>query len=67
MLRRDGGDRAPWPTEKGGPTLMRHKTKAIIRAAGRRDELSFRSFRHSGFTESRRGPYRRGDQGAGTP
>jgi hypothetical protein len=27
------------------------KVKEVIRAAGRRDELSFRSFRHGGFTE----------------
>lgn len=52
MLRRDSGDRAPWPTEKGGLTLMRHKTKAVIRAVGLRDELSFTSFRHGGFTEA---------------
>ena len=30
---------------------MRHKTKAVIRAAGLNDELSFTSFRHGGFTE----------------
>ena len=30
---------------------MRHKVKAVIRAAGMRDELSFTSFRHGGFTE----------------
>jgi hypothetical protein len=31
---------------------MRHKVKEIIRAAGLRDELSFTSFRHGGFTEA---------------
>ena len=52
MLRRDWGDRLPWPTDKGGLTLMRHKVKAVIRAAGLRDELTFTSFRHGGFTEA---------------
>ena len=31
---------------------MRRKVKRIIRAAGLRDELSFTSFRHGGFTEA---------------
>jgi hypothetical protein len=52
MLRRDWGDRLPWPTDKGDLTLMRHKAKAIVRAVGLRDELSFTSFRHGGFTEA---------------
>jgi hypothetical protein len=52
VFRRDWGDRGPWPTEKGDLTLMRHKVKAVIRAAGLRDELSFTSFRHGGFTEA---------------
>jgi hypothetical protein len=52
MLCRDRGDRRPWPTEKGDLTLMRHKVKEIIRAASLRDELSFTSFRHGGFTEA---------------
>jgi hypothetical protein len=30
---------------------MSRKVKEIIRAAGLRDELSFTSFRHGGFTE----------------
>jgi hypothetical protein len=51
MLRRDWGDRLPWPTDKGDLTLMRHKVKAVIRATGLSDELSFTSFRHGGFTE----------------
>ena len=57
MLRRDWGDRQPWPTGLGGKRpgdlgFMRHKVKMIIRAAGLRDELSFTSFRHGGFTEA---------------
>jgi hypothetical protein len=52
MLCRDWGDRGRWPTDKGDLTLMRHKVKAIIRGAGLRDELTFTSFRHGGFTEA---------------
>ncbi len=56
MLCRDWGDRGPWPTTpQQGETDLRHmsrKVKKIIRAAGLRDELSFASFRHGGFTES---------------
>jgi hypothetical protein len=56
MLRRDWGRRAPWPTwptpEKIDLTHMSRKTKEIIRAAGLRDELTFTSFRHGGFTEA---------------
>jgi hypothetical protein len=52
MLRRDWGDQAPWPSDTGDFSLMRHKAKEVIRAAGLRDELSFTSFRHGGFTES---------------
>jgi hypothetical protein len=52
MLCRDWGDRGPWPTVKCDLTLMRHKVKAVVRAAGLRDELSFTSFRHGGFTEA---------------
>ena len=52
MLRRDWGERIPWPSESGDLSLMRHKVKEIIRAAGLRDVLSFRSFRHGGFTEA---------------
>jgi hypothetical protein len=56
MLRRDWGDRGPWPTwPKEGDvdlTHMARKTKEIIRAAGLRDELTFTSFRHGGFTEA---------------
>jgi hypothetical protein len=53
MLRRDWGNRTPWPTTGSGDlALMSHKTKEIIRAAGLRDELTFTSFRHGGFTEA---------------
>jgi len=31
---------------------MSRKVKEVIRAAGSRDELSFASFRHGGFTEA---------------
>ena len=55
MLRRDWGDRRPWPTwnadliDLGRVSLH---VKRIIRAAGLRDELTFTSFRHGGFTEA---------------
>jgi hypothetical protein len=52
MLRRDWGERIPWPSETGDLSLMRHKVKEIIRAAGLRNVLSFTSFRHGGFTEA---------------
>ena len=56
MLRRDWGDRRPWPTwpEPNRPdvTHMSRKVKTIIRAAGLREELTFTSFRHGGFTET---------------
>jgi hypothetical protein len=55
MLCRDWGERGPWPTwpKPDDPdfTHMSRKVKEIIRAAGMRDELSFTSFRHGGFTE----------------
>jgi hypothetical protein len=51
MLNRDWGERVPWPTARGDLTQMRHTVKDILRAAGLRDELSFTSFRHGGFTE----------------
>ena len=49
------GERRPWPTwpkpiSRTSPTCRR-KVKEVIRAAGLRDELSFTSFRHGGFTE----------------
>jgi hypothetical protein len=56
MLRRDWGDRLPWPTwptpDDVDLTHMSRKVKEVIRAAGLRDELSFASFRHGGFTEA---------------
>jgi hypothetical protein len=56
MLCRDWGDRGPWPTwpapDEIDLTHMSRKVKEIIRAAGLRDELTFTSFRHGGFTEA---------------
>ena len=56
MLTRDWGDRRPWPTwptpDNPDLTHMSRKVKEIIRAAGLRDDLTFTSFRHGGFTES---------------
>lgn len=56
MLTRDWGDRAPWPTwpqpDQPDFTQVSRKVKEVIRAAGLRDELSFTSFRHGGFTET---------------
>jgi hypothetical protein len=56
MLRRDWGNRGPWPTwpkpDMPDFTHMTRKVKQVIRAAGLRDELSFTSFRHGGLTET---------------
>jgi len=56
MLCRDWGDRGPWPTwpkpDMPDFTHLSRKVKDVIRAAGLRDELSFTSFRHGGFTET---------------
>ena len=56
MLCRDWGARKPWPTwprpNEPDLTHMSRKVKMIIRAAGLRDELTFTSFRHGGFTEA---------------
>jgi hypothetical protein len=56
MLRRDWGDRGPWPTwpkeDHADFTHLSRKVKEVIRAAGLRDELTFTSFRHGGFTET---------------
>jgi hypothetical protein len=56
MLVRDWGDRRPWPTwptpDNPDLTLMSRKVKEIIRAAVLRDDLTFTSFQHSGFTEA---------------
>jgi hypothetical protein len=38
-------------TERKDLRYLREVVKEIIRAAGLRDELSFTSFRHGGFTE----------------
>jgi hypothetical protein len=55
MLCRDWGERGPWPTwpkpDEPDFTHVSRKVKEVIRAAGLRDELSFTSFRHGGFTE----------------
>lgn len=58
MLCRDRGERLPWPTwpnpddkELMDLTHMSRTVKEIIRSAGLRDELTFTSFRHGGFTE----------------
>lgn len=56
MVVRDWGDRRPWATwpqpDRPDMTHMSRKVKQIIRAAGLRDELTFTSFRHGGFTEA---------------
>jgi hypothetical protein len=56
MLRRDWGERRPWPTsptpDQIDLTHMGRIVKKIIRAAGLRDDLTFTSFRHGGFTEA---------------
>jgi len=56
MFRRDHAHRRsavplPWITPRGDLDYLRSVVKDIIRAAGLRDELSFTSFRHGGFTE----------------
>jgi hypothetical protein len=56
MLCRDWGKRGPWPTwprpDEPDFTHVSRKVKEVIRAAGLRNELSFASFRHGGFTET---------------
>ena len=56
ILCRDWGDRRPWATwpqpDRPDLTHMSRKVKEIIRAAGLREELTFTSFRHGGFTEA---------------
>jgi hypothetical protein len=56
MFRRDHAHRRspiplPWITPRGDLDYLRSVVKEIIRGAGLRDELSFTSFRHGGFTE----------------
>ncbi|HEY1746187.1 MAG TPA: hypothetical protein VGG11_05425 [Xanthobacteraceae bacterium] len=41
----------PWITARGELDYLRSTVKKIVRAAKLRDELSFSSFRHGGFTE----------------
>jgi hypothetical protein len=41
----------PWITARGDLDYVRAVVKKIVRAARLRDELSFTSFRHGGFTE----------------
>jgi hypothetical protein len=56
LIRRDWGDRSPWPTypkeDEADLTHMSRKVKEIMNAAGLREELTFTSFAHGGFTES---------------
>jgi hypothetical protein len=56
MICRDWGKRGPWPTwpapDRLDLTHMSRKVKQIIRAANLRDELTFTSSRHGGFTEA---------------
>ena len=70
MLRRDWGERSRGrhgrQPDEIDLTHMSRKMKEVIRAAGLRDELTFTSFRHGGFTEGgRRRSLRRRDAGAG--
>lgn len=56
VFRRDHPNRRspvplPWIAERNGLDYLRNTVKHIIRAAHLRDELSFTSFRHGGFTE----------------
>jgi len=56
VFRRDHAHRRsrtplPWMTEKKDLRYLRDVVKETIRAAGLREELSFTSFRHGGFTE----------------
>jgi len=56
MLRRDWGKHDAWPTfpkeDEVDLTHMSRKVKEVIRAADLREELTFTSFRHGGFTEA---------------
>lgn len=56
LLCRDWGSRGPWPTwpkpDQPDFTHMSRKVKEVIKAANLREELSFTSFRHGGFTET---------------
>ena len=48
---RRGAIPLPWITGRGDLDYLRSTVKKIVRAAKLRDELSFSSFRHGGFTE----------------
>jgi hypothetical protein len=60
MIVRDWGTRGPWPTwpkpdtepDLLDLTHLSRIVKKVMRKAGLRNELSFRSFRHGGFTEA---------------
>jgi hypothetical protein len=52
LIVREGLAGTPWPTKNEDLTFMRHEVKRIMKTAGLREELSFRSFRHGGFTEA---------------
>jgi hypothetical protein len=72
MLCRDWGNRGPWPTwpkpDQPDFTHLSRKVKQVVRAAELRDELSFTSFRHGGFTEGwRRRIDRPRDASSGPP
>lgn len=56
VFRRDHAHRRsrtplPWITDRKDLRYLRDVVKEIIRSAGLREELSFTSFRHGGFTE----------------
>jgi hypothetical protein len=56
VFRRDhkhrrGAAPLPWITARGDLDYLRSTVKKVLRAAKLRDELSFSSFRHGGFTE----------------
>jgi hypothetical protein len=53
VFRRDHEHRKslPWITERKDLRYLRSAVKEVITAAGIRNELSFTSFRHGGFTE----------------
>lgn len=48
----DAGVPIPWMTEKEDISYARHEVRRLILEAGLRPELSLRSFRHGGITES---------------
>lgn len=50
-VHRRTGTPLPWITAKQDLRYLRAVVKKVIRSAGLREELSFTSFRHGGFTE----------------